>query len=303
MRALSLHALLGTLTIATVAVASPLSEWNLIVRQDLHTTSEVDGSALIGGDLYGTSNYAVQGVTASNGDGLAVGGDITGGINVQINGGGNLRLAGGVLGGSNVNLNGGGAQIADAGVGAMVAGAFGELEALSASLAALSANGTVDGAGNFTAAPTLLEGQNVAIYNLASDDFQSFGQLNLNMGSADSVIINVLADGGGVVDLIAPPNIIGDFNQANSARILWNLPDAASVLVNNDFDGALLAPFADLQLLGGGINGSVAVDSISVMNAEVRRFTYTGYMPEPSAVTLLGLGMIAVARRRALRKR
>jgi len=41
------------------------------------------------------------------------------------------------------------------------------------------------------------------------------------------------------------------------------------------------------------------VDNVSVMNAEVRRFTYTGYVPEPATLWLLGLAGAAVARRRA----
>ncbi|MCB9856093.1 MAG: choice-of-anchor A family protein [Phycisphaerales bacterium] len=298
MRNRMIPAFLAVLSYTTIANAAAINEWNLIVRNDLTTTSEVDGSALIGGSVMGTSNYSVQGVTASNGDGLAVGGNIAGGINIQINNGGNLRIAGSVLGGSNVNLNGGGIQINDANVPTTVANAFNELETLSNYLATLSGNGTLDGAGNMNAVPTLLDGQLVAVYNIMDSDLNGLGQLNLNFGSADSVIINVLADGAGHVDFVAPPNIIGGFNQSNSSKILWNLPDATSVTVNNSFNGALLAPFADLQLLGGGMNGSVAVNNVSAMNAEVRRFTYNGFTPEPSSLALLTLGGIAALRRR-----
>lgn len=286
------------LLVAAQTHASVLSEWNLIVRNDLTTSSEVDGSALIGGNLSGTSNYSVQGVTASNGDGLAVAGDIMGGINVQVNNGGNLRLGGSVMGGSNTNLNGGGSFINDSGVSTMVSNAFTDIEGISSSLATLSSNGTLDGGGNLSATPTLMDGQNVAVYNLTNGDFTGLGQLNLNFGSADTVIINVLADMNGLVNLIAPPNIIGGFNQNNSSRILWNLPDATDVLVNNSFNGALLAPFADLKLQGGGMNGTVAVNSISQMDAEVRRFTYDGYIPEPATCALLLVGGIAATRRR-----
>ena len=278
------------------ASADVLSEWNLLVRNDLTSTSEVDGSALIGGNLSGTSNYATHGVTAYSGDGLAVGGDILAGT-VQINNGGNFRLAGSVQSGATVLLNGGGSQINDPGVSSLVSSAFAEIEGISYSLATLTANGALDGAGNLNATPTMMGGYNVAVYNLTNSDFQSLGQLNLNIGSADSVIINVLSSGG-VVDFTAPPNIIGGFNQANSSRILWNLPDATSVLVNNSFNGALLAPYADLSLTGGGMNGTVAVDSIS-MCAEVRSCTYTGYVPEPASLSLLALAGLLASRRRA----
>ncbi|MEX2112723.1 MAG: choice-of-anchor A family protein, partial [Pirellulales bacterium] len=128
-------------------------------------------------------------------------------------------------------------------------------------------------------------------------------QLNLNMGAANTVIINVSGD---PVSFVAPPNIIGGFNQANSSKILWNLTDATQVTVNNSFNGALLAPGANLQVLGGGMNGTVAVMSISQQNAEIRDFTYTGFLPpvpEPSSMALAGLagmGLLAwkVRRRR-----
>lgn len=282
---------------ATTALAgiNPLSEWNAIVRTNLSSSSEVDGSAIIGGNLAGTSNYAVQGVTALGNVGLAVGGNVTSG-NIQVNNGGDVRLQGANFGTLNIN---GGTLVADATITAQVASIFNQLEAASAYFASLTPNGTIDGGGNMSASPVLLGGQNVAIYNISAAAIQSLGQLNLNFGSADSVIINVTS-AAGVVDLIAPPNIIGGFNQANSSRILWNMPDATSLLVNNSFNGAVIAPFADLVLSGGAMNGAIAVNSISAQDAEIRRFTYDGYfnIPAPSAAGLLGLGALLAARRR-----
>lgn len=281
---------------ASHASASVLTEWNLIVRQNLVTTSEVDGSALVGGSVLGTSNYSTHLITASNGAGLAVGGNIGAGINVQINNGGDLRIAGSVLG--NANMNGGGSIITDPTVPAQVTAAMAEASGISTHLASLVANGTVDGGGNMSAVPVNLGGQLVAVYTITQAQFDAWGGINLNIGSANSVVINFIANGSGIADLIAPPNIIGGFSQANSSKIIWNFPNASVVKVNNSFNGALLAPNADLQLTGGGINGSVAVDSISVMNAEIRRFNYNGYVPAPGAIAIAGLAGAVVARRR-----
>jgi choice-of-anchor A domain-containing protein len=273
------------------AHASLLSEWNLIVKNNVTTSSEVDGSARIGGNLTGTSNYSIHLVSAANGDGLAVGGNITGG-NIQINHGGNLRVGGSNFG--TVNLNGGGTTIVDPTVASQVAADFTYLNQVSAAYSALAPNGTMDGAGNFNAVPVNMGGQLVAVYNITAASITGLGQLNLNMGTANSVIINVT---GAAVSFVAPPNIIGGFNQANSNKILWNLQNATSVTVNNSFNGALLAPNANLQVLGGGMNGTVAVSSISQQNAEIREKNYIGYIPpvpEPSSIVLAGLAAVAL---------
>lgn len=286
---------LSIASIAQAGITSPLSEWNLIVRNNLNITSEVDGSALIGGNVTGTSNYAVHGVTASSGDGLAVGGNISAGTTVNINNGGHLRISGSVLGAA--NRNGGGQLINDPGVAAAAGSALAQLTAVSSYLWTLTPNGSLNGAGNMNAVPTLIDGQLVAVYSITQAQIDGLGQLHLNLGSAQSVIINV-ASTGGLIDFIAPPNLIGDFNQTNSARILWNFADATTVRVNNTFNGSILATGADLQLLGGGINGSVAVDNVSVMNAEIRRSNYNGFIPTPASMPLLGLAAAFATRRR-----
>lgn len=278
-----------------LADMSPLADWNLICRTNLQSTSEVDGSAIIGGNITGTSNYSVQGVTAS-GTGLAVGGKIGAGVTVNINNGGNLRITGAVLG--TANRNGGGLLINDPGIGSEVAGIFSNLSATHAYLNTLTANGTIDVAGNMNAMPTNINGQLVAVYSFNQSAIQGLGQLNLNFGSATSVIINVNSAPGGTADFIAPPNLIGGFNQANSSRILWNFTNTSTLLVNNTFNGALIALDADLQLTGGAINGSVAVNSVSVQNAEIRRSNYGGFIPSPGPGALLVVAGLGAMRRR-----
>lgn len=287
-----------SICLASSAKASILGEWNLVVRNDLHTSSETDASALVGGDVLGTSNFSTQYVSAPNGDGLAVGGNIGSGITVNINNGGNLRISGSVLGTANIN---GGTMINDAGVSGMVTAAMNESISLSNYYLGLTPNGAMDGAGNFNAIPSLIGSDLVSVYNLNQTAFQALGQINLNIGATETVIINVGADANGLVDLIAPPNIIGGFSQANSNRILWNLYDATTVKVNNTFNGALLAPNADLQLSGGGINGSVVVDNVSQMDAEIRNHLFTGHTPEPTSLSLIGLGITVVLGRRSRR--
>ncbi|MEZ6242454.1 MAG: collagen-binding domain-containing protein [Phycisphaerales bacterium] len=295
--------IVAALAIASgLAVAGPFDEYNLIVRNDLNlSTSEVDGSAIIGGSLLGgTSNYTTMGVTASNGDGLAIGNTLASGVTVNINNAGNFRIGSLANQLGTVNLNGGGSLVADPLVSSRAASYVSQASAISAHLSTLATNGTIDVAGNMTAATTVLDGMNVAVYTLSQAQFDTLGQLSLNFGTADSVIINFVHDGSGVVDLSAPPNIIGGFNQANSPRILWNFADATQITVNNSFNGALFAPLAQLNVTGGGINGTVVVDSINLQNAEIRLGTYQGYLPTPGAGALLAAaGLLASRRRRA----
>lgn len=293
-----------TTTIASIAIlagtatADVFSDWNLVVRNDLHITSEVDGSAMIGGSVFGTSNYAVQGVTSSTGDGLVVGGNLGAGSNYQINNGGNLRIAGNVNG--NANLNGGGSTINDPTVASMVNNAMNQAASLSSYFAGFSSTGTVDGGGNMNvSSTTVVDNQNVAFFSLNQSSINGLGQLNLNFGSADTVVINFdAAANGGIANFNAPPNLIGGFNQNNSTRIVWNFLNTTELNINNSFNGMVLATSAELNLLGGGLNGSVFVDSVATMNAEIRRNTYTGAIPTPGSLALIGFSGLIVARRK-----
>lgn len=281
------------------ANAGFLTDWNLIVRNNLTGTSEIDGSTIVGGSVFGTMNYGVQSITAPNGTGLAVGGNFPAGSIANINNAGDFRFSGTVAG--TVNLNGG-SSINDPSIPSLINTFFGQAAIASAGTAALPSTGTLDGAGNLnsnTANLLSINGQSVAVYSFAATQFAGLGQLNLNFGSADTVILNVTADANGTVNLTAPPNLVGGFNQNNSTRILWNFFDADTLIVNNNINGAVLAPDATLFLNGGGINGSVIVDEVAALDAEIRRFTYTGVLiPAPSAAALLAMAGLGATRRR-----
>src|SRR5690606_32149283 len=124
--------------------------------------------------------------------GLAIGGNLNAGAIANINNGGNLRIAGSMLGIR--NLNGGGSQINDAGVSSLVSSAFAEVVALQSALSSLTSNGTIDGAGNMNASPVSMDGANVAVYSFNISTIQALGQLNLNFGAADTVVLNVTSD-------------------------------------------------------------------------------------------------------------
>lgn len=288
------------------ASASTFSDWNLLVRKDLsNMTSHVDGSALIGGNLSGSGSvFSMHQVTASNGAGLMVGGNVTG--SHQVNTGGDF-----VYGGTNsatVLNNGGGSAQQQAGIGATVNAAFAHASAYSNFLRDLAPTGTLtllDGTkGKLNSASTVAVGSDqYAVYSLSATNINAMSELDLNFGSADFVVINVDAS-----SLVMDMNFIGGMNQNNSDRIVWNFFNATDLDITHNLAGMVLATLADVNISGSGMYGSLIADSISGISAEVRLKTFRGdfnvpVVPLPPAawaglVTLAGVFGVRAVRRR-----
>ncbi len=294
-----------------VAPAGTFSEWNLLVRNNLdNMTSHVDGSALIGGDLSGSGSvFSMHRVSASNGAGLMVGGNVSG--SHQVNTGGNF-----VLGGTNsgsVAVNGGTTQ-QRSDIGATVNAAFAHANAYSDFLRDLAPTGTLsllDGTkGTLNSASTVAVGSDrYAVYSLNAANINAMTQLDLNFGSADFVVINVDAD-----SLMHPGslkmnmNFIGGMDQNNSDRIVWNFFNAADLEISGNLAGMVLATLADVYISGPGMYGSLIADNISGISAEVRLKTFRGdwemaVVPLPPAAwtglaTLAGIFGVRAVRRR-----
>lgn len=296
-----------------VATAAPFTEWNLLVRNNLSSTSHVDGSALVGGNVSGNSVFSMHGVTASNGAGLMVGGNVSG--NNHMNFGGNLIHGGTVSGTIALNAGGsnaGGTQTQQSGIGAIVNDAFAQADAYSAFLRDLAPTGglsVLDGTkGTFNAASTVDVGSDqYAVYSMSQTTLGAMTDLSMNFGSADFAVINVDASAtGGVVTLNM--NFNGDLNQNNSGRIVWNFFNATTLNIGGNLSGMILGTGADLFLNGPGIYGTVVVDNVSQMNSEVRRRTFEGdtnivVVPLPPAAWA-GLAMLGgLAGVRAVRRR
>jgi choice-of-anchor A domain-containing protein len=291
-----------------VATAAPFTEWNLLVRNNLTSTSHVDGSALVGGNVSGTSVFSMHGVTASNGAGLMVGGSVSG--NNQMNNSGNLFHGGSISG--TIELNGGGSQVQQTGIGAVVNDAFAQANAYSSFLRDLAPTGNLnvlDGTkGTFNSVATVGVGSDrYAVYSMSQSVLGGMSELNMNFGSADIAVINFDASAtGGAVTLNM--NFIGGINQNNSGRIVWNFFNATTLNIGGNLSGMILGTGADLFLNGPGIYGTVVVDNVSQMNSEVRRRTFEGdtqivVVPLPPAAWA-GLAMLGgIAGVRAARRR
>lgn len=303
--------LIGGALCATFLTASNLAwaagsftDFNLVVRQNLSSTSEVEGRTAIGGNLTGSaSNYGV-GLTPPAAfvatDVLIVGGSIQA-SNVNMNAG-NLRIGGSISG--NINHNGGGSTINDASASSTVASLGNQMLATSAALAAMSPNSVASLPGG-QPAPALFNaspGPNgVAVFAIsASSLFQNnlVQSIDINFNGASSVIINVTGGSTTWTD----GNFVGNFNTAFArSHVLWNLSQSTSLdLGGRAFNGSLLAPNAAVTFQGV-IEGSAWVKSMNQMG-EVHLPNYGGFVPAPGSMGVLAIGgLLAAGRRRALR--
>lgn len=288
-----------SLLAAASASADVLHDWNLMVLGNHTSNSEVEGRAFIGGNLGGpASNWAI-GLTPPSAwlgvDTLVVGGNITAG-NINLNAG-NLRLGG--SNSANLNFNGGGSLILDPTVSQQVPAFASQLAGHSSALAGLAANSTLalpngqPGAATFNANPV----GGVAVFNITGSSLFSNGlvqQIDLNVNGAASIVINVT----GSSILYNGGNFVGAWN-TNFARanVIWNFVDATNIQLDRAFNGALLAPNAHLTN-STNIDGSVFVSSFT-QNGEVHLPNYTGVVPAPGAIALLGAAGVLARRRRA----
>ncbi|MBX3378835.1 MAG: choice-of-anchor A family protein [Phycisphaeraceae bacterium] len=282
-----------------VAGASAINDWNLIVRHNLTTNSEVEGRTMVGGNISGTSNYGTKLLPTSNYlniDTLVIGGTI-GANNYQVNSG-RARLFN-AKGAANFNMNGGGALIQnDNSVTSMVNSAWADVTNASSYCSSLSATNTVTLPGgqpagvvfNSVAGPG-----GVAVFSVNGNSlFQNNNvqQMDINMNGATTVVINV----AGTSITYNGGNMVGGFNIPNASKIIWNFYEATTLNIDRHFFGAILAPNAVLSN-STAIEGSVFADSFN-QHGEVHLPNFAGLIPAPGALALAGFGLVVAGRRR-----
>ena len=249
-----------------------LSDFNLIVFEDLETRVSIDGRVFVGGDLVGPSATFGSALNGQAGeDFLVVAGGIFG-SSKNINNGGNVRYGTELT--ARLNLNGGGVATQDPTISTNAAENV--LRALSTDLGNLEANSYASiptrthGPVRFNASP---DANGVAVFNiedgdrLLSNDFVQ--QLEINANGASAIVINV---GGKNIDFDRG-NLVGAFNNKSlTSRIIWNFPEALTLDIERSLSGTILAPEAALKNRSD-LTGTVIVADITA-GGTIRNNTY-----------------------------
>lgn len=292
--------------------------YNVIVFNDLNTTSHVDGRTFVGHDFTGTGS-ADLGIHL---DGSVSALDRSFVVGNNIFAGGTMSLQRGSLyiDGTNgrtppqFNFNGGGSQVADHQIDPSTASIFDYSVAQSQALRNMTADSfvTLPSGGQNGPIKFVADGgaDGVAVFNIMGSDIFSNNlgqQIELSAtGITTSVVINV---GGTSVNWSAASNMVSKFTEDHwQGHTIWNFYEATSVnLGNHQFNGAILAPYASVNA-GGNIDGLVVAQNLTT-NSEVHLpgngNAYDGYLaavPEPgSAWLVLAIGgFVLIARNRRL---
>lgn len=320
----------GQASAAMLAGVDALKEWNLIVFNNLSSSSEVEGRSFIGGSLSGnSSNYYTQpgNNPSQNGNpGLTVVGNVTGGTK-NLNNASGANIGGNLASQNGFNLNGGiqtvkvggtstqtniNQNIHQANLGASFTNTLiaqkdlliSSLGSLSDNLAALSNTGTASITNNrLTVAAT---GSGLNVFSLTLGQFSNFGEISVTNPNGGTVVINVAGASATLADNFV--NTASDIGR----NVIWNFYEATNLNFNNAFLGTVLAVDAAVSN-NNYIEGTLVANSFN-QNGEVHMDSFQGDLssigtgvsvaPEPGswAMLILGFGLIGAAMRRRERR-
>ena len=306
------QAFLGTATIAAVlalgvsasslpAHAGPtaaqlLSGYNLILTGNDSSQSDVEGNAVIGGNI--TKGHTFFNSRAPANPAVILYGSITGN-QINLNSSGSLYAPTSQSG--KVNYNGGGSY---KGAPTQTLSTYTDpLSALSTSLSHLASTGsTLTVSGNtatFDAKPGV---GGIAVFDLAASTLEDLSNVNIVFdqdAGTKGIIVNVSGIGATTFSISSSVN----WNQAAQTDVLFNFFDATSTVTLKDWEASVLAPDATVGLDGGNLEGTLFAKNFSG-GGELHNFTYQGALPstpvpEPAPFAVLGLALIGLGLVRA----
>lgn len=288
----------------TLSAQDLMSGFNNIVLNDLSANAETEGTVFVGGNYSGGANVNPRGlanVDLGNGvsASLVIGGNLVGQATIEE---GDI-VVGGSITGSLVNNGGGSVSTGVAGI--PIATVSSLLQNLSLNLSGLL---TTDGG-----TANLSDQNNISFVNAAGSD--GFSVFNVDGASLQNGTFKGFSDPlvTTVVNVAGLNPVIGVNGNDTFTNVLFNFFEAQTLKINTGFNYSILAPFATLNLQGGGINGTVVSYNLT-QGSEIRPLTFQGVLPEfasdvvpavplpASAFFLLGglSGLVMLRRKRKL---
>jgi choice-of-anchor A domain-containing protein len=310
----------GALLIATVAfVAShangqnanaDLAEWNVITSDNLDLVqSDIQGLSYVGGNVTVPSAFNVgtagPGLIPTTTTSLAVVGNITGGVNLSVNGG--SVVVGGTID-DHLNMNSGGTQTQNDPSG-LPASPISTIDSASRFWSGLTTNSVTSVENNGRLEFNCNSGQSTAVFDISAQTLFDSGYQGFDLSTFSSTATVLINVSGSSVDWTTG-NFGPDFNTAGwDGKVLFNFYQANTVMLSGQLGGYIVAPDANVTLdatLQGGIMCSnlTADGEIDLPTGDTSNTTpWQGTLPvsEPSSLMLAVpgiLGMLAVRFRR-----
>jgi choice-of-anchor A domain-containing protein len=244
-----------------------MNEFNLITLEDLAGVTHVQGFTFIGGDYTDTSlsefNQSSPYATCSQAS-VTIFGSILSGTQLRAEHGD--VVVGGAKNGTVLFNGGAGCSVVfdkplskDA-----ITVAF---QNASLKLSQATANNTaaVENGNQLNFNVTNVDANGLAVFNIAANDSFNLGsiaqiEVKGNHSAANTILINVSGstvnwNNGNMVGMLT--------SNAGRQKVIWNFYEATTINTNKNFNGALLAPFADVNTSSVNLDGSVVVKKLS----------------------------------------
>jgi choice-of-anchor A domain-containing protein len=295
--ALSLGSVPGAFA-TPLAASTILNDFNAVIYSNASTPSDVEGSMVVGGNLFAATIYNnPNGSTLPSGFGaLTVYGN-TSGNPINLENGANAYVGG--TKGALINFNGGGKYVAAPGY--TITDFETPLNALSQALSVVPATAGTPATGNNELFKAVAGANGIAVFNLTAAQFAAIPSFQVNMNGASTVVFNVSGPS-------ATDNANDESGTSGASNIIWNFYNATgTVALNTQIGGTVLA-------VGATVTNGNQIDGALVANAwtgsgELHEDPFTGTLPpvspsipEPASMALLALGCamlgFGIARRR-----